>query len=82
MTKSKKRAGCKVKSTKANRITKRIVNTKRHTTGYVFGGKNMTVAQTRKMAAAGTFRNVQVVGKHVQAKPGTRRLSDLPMVIK
>ena len=64
------------------RITKRIVDVKRHTTGYVVSGEQMSVAKTRQLANRGQIAGVRVVGKHVQAKNGRRRLSDLPQLIK
>jgi len=77
---SKKTAG---KAMAAQRITKRIVDARRHTTGYVIEGKEVSVSQARSMAAAGRLRGVQVVGEHIQAVPGRRRrLSTLPTMIK
>lgn len=63
------------------KITSRVVDVRRHTKGYVMGGKRYTVAQTRNLAAKGRVQNVQVVGNHIQAIPGHRRLTDLPMKI-
>jgi len=63
------------------RITSRIVNARRHTTGYIAGGKKYSVSQIRSMAANGRIKNVQVVGNHVQALPGKKRLTDLPMKV-
>ena len=60
------------------RITRRLVNVRRHTTGYIIGGKQHSVSATRKLASAGRISGVQVVGNHVQAVPGRRRLTDLP----
>ncbi len=68
-------------SRRTQRITKRLVNVRRHTKGYIVGGKKCTVAQTRNMAATGRISGVQVVGNHIQAKPGKSRLTDLPMQI-
>ena len=67
---------------KPKRATRRIVNTKRHTTGYVVGGEQLSVAQARTMARRGQIANVRVVGKHIQAVPGKQRLTDLPVVLK
>ena len=64
------------------RITRRIVSTKRHTTGYVISGKTFTVPQVCKMAATGKISGVRVVGNHIQAVPGRKRLTDLPETIK
>jgi len=60
------------------KITSRIVDVRRHTTGYVAGGKKYSVSQIRNMAAKGRVKGVQVVGNHVQAVPGRKRLTDLP----
>lgn len=70
------------KSGMSQKITKRIVDARRHTQGYVVGGKEVSVPQARKMAAAGCLRGVQVVGQHIQSLPGKKRLSELPMMIK
>jgi len=64
------------------RITKRIVNKKRHTTGYVVNGEELSVAKTRQMATRGQISGVRVVGRHVQAQNGRRRLGTLPQLIK
>ena len=73
------------KSTKTKnqnmRITSRVVDVRRHTKGYVVGGKKYSVSQMRNLAAKGRVRGVQVVGNHIQAVPGTRRLTDLPMKV-
>ena len=69
-------------STQGMMVTSRIVNARRHTTGYVAGGKKYTVAQIRKLAKSGRVRGVQVVGDHIQALPGQKRLTDLPTTIK
>lgn len=69
-------------SVKPMRVTRRIVNTKRHTTGYVIGGKSQSVAQARKLASTGRVSGVRVVGKHIQSIPGRKRLTDLPATIK
>ncbi len=63
------------------RLTRRIVDVRRHTKGYIAGGKEYSVAQIRKLVAGGRVSGVQVVGKHIQAMPGRRRLTDLPMKI-
>jgi hypothetical protein len=70
-------SSCKSK-TAAMKITSRIVNVRRHTTGYVAGGKKYTVNQIRSMASKGRIKGVQVVGNHVQSMPGQKRLTDLP----
>lgn len=80
---SKKSCAKKGSTSKAAsmKITSRIVDVRRHTKGYIAGGKNYTVPQMRKLAASGCVRGVQVVGRHIQAKPGSRRLTDLPMKV-
>jgi len=80
MTKNrKKQAGV---AAKPQRITRRVVNTKRHTTGYVVGGEVYSVAQTRNMASRGDIAGVRVVGRHIQSVPGRKRLSDLPILLR
>lgn len=64
------------------KITRRITNTKRHTTGYVVGGQNRTVAQTRKMAERGEVSGVRVVGRHIQSVSGRKNLLDLPSTME
>ncbi len=76
---NKKTAG---KTGPTQKITKRIVDVRRHTQGYIVGGQEMSVPQALKMAAAGRLRGVQVVGQHIQSLPGKKRLSELPMMIK
>jgi hypothetical protein len=66
---------------KQMRITRRLVNTKRHTTGYVIGGKKTSVPQARRLASQGRLANVRVVGRHIQSVPGKTRLSDLPTTV-
>lgn len=60
------------------RITKRIVNTKRHIVGYVIGGESLSVNQARGLAATNRIAGVRVVGNHIQAVPGRKRLASLP----
>ena len=64
------------------RITRRIVNAKRRVTGYVIAKKTYSVAQTRQMAQRGQVVGVRVVGNHIQAVNGRRRLSDLPFTVQ
>lgn len=64
--------------TQGMKITSRIVDIRRHTTGYVAGGRKYSVSQIRNMASKGRIKGVQVVGNHVQAVPGRKRLTDLP----
>lgn len=63
------------------RITRRIVNSKRHTTHYVVGGNKVSVIEARRMAEKGLLAGVRVVGNHIQAKPGATPLSSLPTKI-
>ena len=78
-TKTKtKTAGVKAPKTQGMRITSRMVDARRHTTGYVAGGKKYTVSQIRNLAAKGRIKGVQVVGNHIQSVPGGNRLTDLP----
>lgn len=80
MTKTKKVNGAKARKAKmpGMKITSRVVDVRRHTVGYVAGGKKYSVGQIRNMAAKGRIKGVQVVGNHVQAVPGQKRLTDLP----
>lgn len=64
------------------RISRRLVNTKRHTTGYVINGQNYSVAQARRLAERGQLSGVRVVGRHIQAEPGRRRLTELPQTVQ
>lgn len=63
-------------------MSRRLVNTKRHTTGYVIGGRKTSVAQARKLAQQGRLSGIRVVGDHIQSEPGRKRLSDLPVTIE
>ena len=63
------------------RISKRLVTSKRHTVGYVVGGKRQTVRQSVQLARRGEIIDVRAVGRHIQAMPGCGRLSDLPYCI-
>jgi len=63
------------------KITRRIVNTKRHTTGYVVGGETLSVPQVRALARSGQVSGVRVVGQHIQALPGKKKLTDLPQTV-
>lgn len=69
-------------SASAMRISKRVVNSKRHTTGYIIAGQFHSVAQTKNLASKGAIAGVRVVGNHIQAVNGRKRLSDLPMEIR
>ena len=77
-TNSKKASGAKSKKVQGMRITSRFVDVRRHTVGYVAGGRKYSVNQIRNMAAKGRIKGVQVVGNHVQSVPGGKRLTDLP----
>lgn len=79
-TSNKKSGGATARKPKMQgmKITSRIVDVRRHTTGYVAGGKKYSVSQIRNMASKGRIKGVQVVGNHVQAAPGQNRLTDLP----
>jgi hypothetical protein len=63
-------------------ITRRITNSKRHTIGYVVGGKELSVDGTRSLVARNLVNGVRLVGNHIQALPGRRRLSDLPTKVQ
>ncbi len=84
MTKKKTTRTTKRKTAgmKAQRITRRIVNTKRHTTGYVVGGQNRTVPQVRNLAAQGQVAGVRVVGQHIQSTKGRKNLLSLPVTLE
>jgi hypothetical protein len=77
---SRKTASARKPSSRAQgmKVTSRIVDVRRHTKGYIAGGKKYTVAQIRKLAKSGRIKGVQVVGNHIQALPGQKRLTDLP----
>ena len=63
------------------KVSKRILSVRRHTLGYVVGGKRQTVREATQMAKRGEIMNVHVVGNHVQSIPGHERLTDLPYSI-
>ncbi len=64
------------------RITKRLVNTKRHTVGYVINGKKYTVAKARAFATQGRIHGVRVVGNHIQSIPGRKKLTRLATAVE
>ena len=64
--------------TTKKRISRRIVNTKRHTTHYVIGGEQVPVLKARQMTLRGELAGVRVVGSHIQAKVGCNPLYSLP----
>ena len=67
------------------RITKRGTNAKRHTVSYLVGGKWRTRRETAELARRGKIEDVYacrtVRGFHVQARPGSPRLYDLPICV-
>lgn len=63
------------------RITKRLVDVKRHTKKYKIGGKWVTRREAVRLAKKGKISGVQVVGNHIQAIPGKPRLSSLPFEV-
>lgn len=77
-----KRRGTATASRNKLRVTKRVVNTKRHTIGYVAKKKFYTTSQITRMAKRGQVAGVRVVGNHIQAPPGARRLIDLPVEVQ
>lgn len=81
---SKKRKGSGAATASAKmRISKRIVNTKRHTQGYMIGGRFVSTNEARRLAAQGRISGVRVVGGHIQSVNGSkRRLSDLPTEVR
>lgn len=89
--KSGRRSGSGSQSNKkrqaALKVTRRIVNSKRHTIGYVVGDKSYSLENTPQrnnllsMARNGRITGVRVVGDHLQAIPGRRKLSTLPQTI-
>lgn len=71
------------------KITKRSVNTKRHTTGYLVGGRWMTRAQAVRLASKGKIDGVRVCSfrgsndeKYIAALPGYATLYDLPVRVQ
>ena len=82
---------CRSKScgmTATQKVTRRIVNTKRHTIGYVIAGKSYSLENSNQrksllsMARKGQISGVRAVGNHIQAMPGRKRLSTLPKTIE
>ena len=63
-------------------ISKRIVNTKRHTVGYVINGKEYTVRKAAQLAGQGRIRGARRVGNHIQATTNKKRLSSLRTVVR
>jgi len=71
------------KQNRKMRVTKRIVNTKRHTKGYVIDGRDLPTKVALELAEEGRLNGIVRVGNHLQAAPGSRRrrLLDLPVRI-
>lgn len=67
---------------KPMKVSRRIVSVKRHTIGYVVGGRSVTVAEATQLAAQGRLNNVIKVGSHIQSRPGAKRLADLATTIR
>ena len=61
------------------RVTRRIVNSRGHTAGYVISGKTVSVEESVRMAAEGMLTGVRCVGRHLQAIPGCPPLANLPV---
>jgi len=63
-------------------ITKRRVSSKRHTLGYLVGGKWRTRGEAVELAERGKIHNVTVRrgphGKYITSRPDTPNLYDLP----
>lgn len=64
------------------KISRRLVDRKRHTRAYIVGGKRMTVAQATKLASQGKISGVRVVGNHIQSETGRKCLSTLPTTVQ
>lgn len=70
------------------KFQKRIVNSKRHTLGYVVGGKKLTRGQVVKMVRSnkidGYYASKKPTGWCVSAKPGAgvETLESLPVIVK
>jgi hypothetical protein len=50
--------------------------------GYVMNGRVYSVEQATRLARNGQVAGVRVVGNHIQADTGRRRLTDLPIQIE
>lgn len=71
---------------RTSRINRRILNSKRHTVGYVItGGRRVTRDQAVNMAHRGELSGVRVVrgtrSEYIQSTT-SRSLQDLPVVIE
>lgn len=63
------------------KITRRYVDSKRHTVGYFVGGQRRTVKEVAQLTRQGRIRNARIVGKHVQAAIGEQPFYALPQTI-
>jgi hypothetical protein len=78
-----KKRGIVATKSRRLRLTKRVVNTKRHTIGYKAAKEFYSTSQITRMAKKGEVAGVRVVGNHIQTPPGARRrLVDLPTEIQ
>ncbi len=85
MKKSTKKTGSSATASRARssmKISRRVVNTKRHTQGYIVNGKYHNISATTKLARQERIAGVRVVGNHIQAVNGRKRLSELPVEIR
>ncbi len=69
------------KKIKQMRITRRFVDSKRHTVAYLVNGKRQNVAESTRLASKGQISGVRVVGNHIQAAIGRRPLAKLPTTV-
>ena len=85
---TKKSKGSATAARRPLKVSRRIVNTKRHTIGYIVGGKTYDLRKKNQRASllelgrSNRISGVRVVGKHLQAVPGRRRLASLPMRVE
>jgi len=63
------------------KITRRFVNSKRHTVAYLVSGNRRNVAESTRLASQGKISGVRVVGDHIQASIGLRPLAQLPTTV-
>lgn len=68
--------------TKQYKISRRVLNTKRHCTAYIIGGRTVSVPKAAQLAKRGLLPNVVKNGRHIQSRPNTRRLSDLTATVR
>jgi hypothetical protein len=68
------------------RIQKRLVDVKRHTSGYKIGGKWFTRSQAVSLAKQGKLQGVSIRTRagitYIQSTPGHTMLYDLPISVK